>query len=317
MNEKQYRFRRKSSRIVRKEGTGGFVIFPLLMMLAMLAVAAALYTQVILSELEAAGEFVLRSQLEALVQSVVQTALAQEKKTEIQKGFWPVGRMMPGNHAVNLSVEVKRLDELGMRALFVSAADEGGHDFHLRQCRIAFPDALVEQFEHSAFVVLKSLSQGVSPKESMPVTSEEEGAVFPQFYVDDFADWFSRDFPGMQELQQEGLNNWIYIDDGLLEFPQGLTVKGRGILAFTRPVTIRDQVTFADRIIIIANDDVRIGRHVKLQKAFILCRGNLTIGDDSIVNGGFLVQHKAILGNNVLLTGDKEVIKEFQTIISY
>lgn len=301
----------------RREKTGGFIIIPLLLILAMLTAAAVLYTHVVLYELEAAGEFIARSRLEAITQSFVQTALAEEGQTEIKDGSWRLGNLMPGDVTADINVSVKRMKALGMRSLFVSTTDTQGREFHLRQCRITLPKMLTDQFERSAFIVLKSLSQGAPSEQSMPITSEEAGAVFPQFYVDDFADWFSRDFPEMQELQQDGFGNWIYVSHDLVEFPQGLTVKGNGVLAFTRPAVIGDNVTFAGRVFIIANDDLRVGSNVNMQKAFILCRGNLTIGSDTAINGGFLVQHKAILGDRVVLTRAEEVISAFNTAIVY
>ena len=73
----------------------------------------------------------------------------------------------------------------------------------------------------------------------------------------------------------------------------------------------------SDRVLIIANSELRIGDRVKLEKACIVCRGNLIVGSDAVLNGACIVKHNALLQDRVRLTPDREVLTPFETIISY
>ena len=56
---------------------------------------------------------------------------------------------------------------------------------------------------------------------------------------------------------------------------------------------------------------------MRLNKALLLCRGKLTIGTDSIINGAVMAQQDAVVDENALITGDREVLEPFNSIISY
>ena len=56
---------------------------------------------------------------------------------------------------------------------------------------------------------------------------------------------------------------------------------------------------------------------MKLGNALLLCRGKLIIGSDSVINGAVMVQQDAILDGNSTVTGDREVLEPFYSIISY
>jgi UDP-3-O-[3-hydroxymyristoyl] glucosamine N-acyltransferase len=56
---------------------------------------------------------------------------------------------------------------------------------------------------------------------------------------------------------------------------------------------------------------------VKLEKALILCQGNLTVGTDSIINGAVMVQKNAKVDSKSKITGDREVLEPFKSMVSY
>ena len=139
---------------------------------------------------------------------------------------------------------------------------------------------------------------------------------FPQFSVEEIAIWTSTDLPSASELQRDGLNGWIYCSKGI-SLTEGLNVNGDGILAFAEDAAIGDNTVFTGRIIILANRDLRIGNRVKLEKALILCQGNLTVGSDSIINGAVMVQKNARVDSRSKITGDREVLEPFKSMVSY
>lgn len=275
------------------------------------------YTKNILYEVNVAQEFLGKAQLEALAQSFLHTALANEEKIPLVSASYEVGKLIPGNASATVSASVKRLESLGLRLIRVSASDNRENEFHLRQCRICFPDSLLRQLNEDPFIAFGDVSQGQFLEGSMPITSALHGAAFPQFQVNDFADWFSRDWPSIEKLQQDGLWNWLLICPGLGRIPRRIVLHGRGILVFERPAVIEEDVIVSDRVLIIANSDLRIGDRVKLEKACIVCRGNLIVGSDAVLNGACIVKHNALLQDRVRLTPDREVLTPFETIISY
>ncbi|MBQ9573421.1 MAG: hypothetical protein IJR22_08600 [Acidaminococcaceae bacterium] len=181
-----------------------------------------------------------------------------------------------------------------------------------------FPDPLLRQFADSSLILAGSKAQEKSEKKDMDtITSKANGAVFPQFSVEEIAIWDVTDFPSVLELQRDGLSGWIYLCRKELSLPKGLNVNGDGILAFADDVTIGNNTVFTGRISVLADGNIYIGNHVKLEKALLLCRGKLTVGTDSIINGAVMTQQDAVIGDNSMITGDREVLEPFRTIISY
>lgn len=314
-------FVRKANDPEKAEGTErkqGFILLPLLLFLMVCSGMVLCFMRSVYQEAEAAREFLCRKQLESIAQSFMSTALQQEKDTEITNAVYQLNPLQPGNNEVRASVTVNRIEDLGLRFLKVDVTDSCSNEFLLRQCSMAFPDPLLRQFADSSLILAGSKAQENSEKKDMDtITSKANGAVFPQFSVEEIAIWDVTDFPSVLELQRDGLSGWIYLCRKELSLPKGLNVNGDGILAFADDVTIGDNTVFTGRISVLADGNIYIGNHVKLEKALLLCRGKLTVGTDSIINGAVMTQQDAVLGDNSMITGDREVLEPFRTIISY
>ena len=93
-------------------------------------------------------------------------------------------------------------------------------------------------------------------------------------------------------------------------------MNGDGILVFGDDIIIGDNSIFTGRLVILADKNVRIGRRVRMDKVLLLCKGKLTVGSDSFINGAALIQQNSVLGARVTLKEDKEVLNPFDSIIS-
>jgi len=295
----------------------GFVMLPLLLLLMVCSGMILCYGRRVYQEAEAAREFLCRKQLETIAQSFMFTALWQEKETEITSAVYSLNPLQPGNDEVQVSVSVNRVKDLGMRFLKVDVSDSCSNVFSLRQCCMLFSDAMRQQLERTPIIIAGSVTKEESGEKKITITSKSDGAVFPQFSVEEIATWASTDFPSALELQRDGLSGWIYLCRNELTLPKGLNVNGDGILAFADNTTIGDNTVFTGRIIILADRSLRIGSHVKLENALLLCRGKLTIGSDSVINGAVMVQQDAVLDGNATITVDREVLEPFNSIISF
>ena len=293
-------------------------MLPLLLFLMVCSGIVMCYGRSVYQEAEAAREFLRRKQLETIAQSLMFTALQQEKDTEITNTVYNLGPLQPGNDEVRASVSVNRVKDLGMRFLKVDVSDSGLNEFSLRQCRMLFPDRLLQAFAESPQIAANSTVKEDSDENIMnTITSESDGAAFPQFSVEEIATWASSDFPSTLELQSDGLSGWLYLSGKSLSLPKGLNVNGDGILAFAGDAAIGDNTVFTGRIIILADRDMRIGNNVKFEKALLLCRGKLTVGTDSIINGAVMTRQEAIVDGKSTITFDREVLEPFNSIISY
>lgn len=296
----------------------GFIVLSLLLFLMFCSGLALCYGRSVLRETETAREFMCRKQLEIIAQSFVSAALKQENETELTDAIYKLPSLQPGNDEVQISTTVNRVKDLGLRFLKVDVSDSLLNSFTLRQCVMSLPEPLHQRFVSSPVVVLSSDVQEESGEKNMTtITGNSDGAAFPHFSAEEIAIWASTDLPPALELQRDGLNGWIYHCSKGISLPDGLNVNGDGILAFAEDVTIGDYTVFTGRIIILANRDLRIGNRVKLEKALILCQGNLTVGSDSSINGAVLVQKKAIVDSKSKITGDREVLEPFNSMISY
>ena len=225
--------------------------------------------------------------------------------------------LQPGNNNVQVYVTVNRVADLGMRFMKIDVRDSLSNEFSLRQCSMFFPDHLLQQFAESSLIVTGSTIQKESEKSNETITSKSNGAAFPQFSVEEIATWASTDFPSALELQRDGLSGWIYLCRKEITLPKGLNVNGDGILAFADDVSISDNTVFTGRIVILADRNLRIGNHVKLEKALLLCRRKLTVGTDSIINGAVMAQQDAIIDSKSTITCDREVLESFNSIVNY
>ena len=296
----------------------GFILLPLLLFLMVCSSVILYYGRSVYLESEAAREHLCRKQLETIAQSFMFTAIQQENDAEITSAAYALPPLQPGNSEVQVSVSVNRVKDLGMRFLKVNVSNSGSDVFSLRQCSMFFPGSLLQQFSETPLIVTGSTMQEKSEKKDMDsITGKSYGAAFPQFSVEEIAGWASTDFPSALELQRDGLSGWIYLCRNKIELPKGLKVNGDGILAFADDVTIDDNTVLTGRIVVLAERNLRIGNHVRLNKALLLCRGKLTIGTDSIINGAVMAQQGAVVDENALITGDREVLEPFNSIISY
>ena len=296
----------------------GFILLPLLLFLMICSSVVLYYGRSVYQESEAAQEHLRRKQLETIAQSFILTAIQQEKDTEIASAAYSLHPLWPGNNEVQVYVSVNRVEDLGLRFLKVNVSDSDRVDFSLRQCSMFFPVSLLQQFAESPLIITGSTRQEKSEKKDKDtITGKSYGAAFPQFSVEEIAGWASTDFPSALELQRDGLSGWIYLCRNKIELPKGLKVNGDGILAFADDVTIDDNTVLTGRIVVLAERNLRIGNHVRLNKALLLCRGKLTIGTDSIINGAVMAQQGAVVDENALITGDREVLEPFNSIISY
>ena len=305
----------------KAEGTKwkqGFILLPLLLFLMVCSGMVLCFMLRVYQEAEAAREFVCRKQLESIAQSFMSTALQQEQDTEITNAVYQLNPLQPGNNEVQASVTVNKIEDLGLRFLKVDVTDSCSNEFILRQCSMSLPEPLLRQFADSSLILAGSKVQEKSEKKDMDtITRNANGAAFPQLSVEEIAIWDVTDFPSVLDLQRDGLSGWIYLCRKELSLPKGLNVNGDGILAFADDVTIGDNTVFTGRIIILADRSLRIGSHVKLENALLLCRGKLTIGSDSVINGAVMVQQDAVLDGNATITGDREVLEPFNSIISF
>jgi len=295
----------------------GFILFPVLLFLIACSGVAMTGLHTVAREAAAASEFLRYRQLETITQSFMQTALYQEEQTEITDAAYQLGFLHPGKEPVNVTVKVNREPSLGLRFLQVDTVTSHDDKFSLRQCRIRFSDSLLQQFANSLFIVPDAAVQKEQEEKDVSITGNTGGAVFPDFSMESIANWASTDFPSALELQSDGLSGWIYLTREKLSFPKGITVHGNGILAFTDNIVISDDSTFTGRIILLADGNVRIGSRVRLEKALLLCRGKLTVGTDSFINGAVMAQQDAVLGEGVTFTGDREVLEPYNSIVSY
>lgn len=296
----------------------GFILLPLLLCLMVCSGIVLCYGRSVYREVEADRDFLCRKQMETIAQSFMFTALQQEKETEITNAVYNLNPLQPGNVKAQIYVAVNRVKDLGMRFLKVTVSDTCTNDFSLRQCGVFLPDFLVQQFTESPLIVTRSAAQGESEeKETYTITSKSDGAVFPQFSVEEIAAWASTDFPSALELQRDGLSGWIYICRNELSLPKGLRVSGDGILAFTDHVTVGDNVEFTGRVIILADRNLYLGSNVKFEKALLLCRGKLTAGKECMIKGAVMAQQDALLEDTAEIIFDREVLNPFNSIISY
>ncbi len=293
-------------------------MLPLLLFLMICSSMILYFMRSVFQESEAAREHLHRKQLETIAQSFMFTAIQQEKDAEITSAAYVLPPLLPGNSEVQVSVSVNRVKDLGMRFLKVNVSNSGSDVFSLRQCSMFFPGSLLQQFSETPLIVTGSTVQEKSEKKDMDtITGKSYGAAFPQFSVEEIAVWASTDFPPALELQRDGLSGWIYLCRNKIEIPKGLHVNGDGVLAFADNVTIGDNTVFTGRVIVLADRDMHIGGHVRLNKALLLCRGKLTVGTDSIINGAVMAQQGAAVDENAVITSDREVLAPFNSIISY
>ena len=90
----------------------GFISLSLLLFFLLGSLAGVTYTKNILYEVNAAQEFFGKAQLEALAQSFLHTALANEEKIPLVSASYEVGKLIPGNASATVSASVKRLESL-------------------------------------------------------------------------------------------------------------------------------------------------------------------------------------------------------------
>jgi len=318
-----------SSAHLQNTSRGSMLLF--LMVAAMFCTLGLAMSQLVLSELSAAGSQVRLQQLSNLSHQALKYYLSHEEQMVQGGAPLPELTLYPGNAPATVEVTVKNYPEGFMRLVCATASSESetGREAQLRLSPTqAMREAAEAAVIHAGGTITISdaknketnTSSVSEPDDSAGDSSNNDSRLsqlivnkkscgdFLKFSVKEMKDYaYYNNFTNISALitlaKSEGMNGLFWMSDSgsLAEFKNG-EVRGDGILAFWGNVKMGPDFSVPGRIIIFCERHLTLLAGTKLPNALIFCRGTLTVNENCELGGTAFVAGNVIIAEDAKLT---------------
>ena len=264
-----------------------------------------------------AGQAALRQeQLENITDSLMLRELEREKTETLTPLDLTPGLLYPGNRSVRVFTSIQRYAPLGLRFLKVCTEDSDGRSFTRQQIQVRWTDRLRRLAAAAPLTVRDAVPDGEALAKNGVLYASTCGAAFPEFGTYPIRNWIEGGFVSSDNITRDGIPmRRIYQMRGEYTAKGYGTLVGTGMLLFPKFGTFEDQIEIPDRVIILADRGLWIGRNVRFADALILCNGTLHLGEGCEIHGAVFAERIALHGGSVRIVGSPEALRPFETVI--
>ena len=133
-------------------------------------------------------------------------------------------------------------------------------------------------------------------------------------HINNLAKWFLQT---ADELRDYGLKRRLYFNTSsgsvAYSIAQNTIIKGDGVLVDESGITINEGCRSTGNLWLISGSGIIIGDDVKLDKALLMAKKNISIGNNVSISGIIISGGKVTIGNNLIMTRNKTVLEPFLT----
>ena len=294
----------------------GFAALSLLVVCLILSAVPLSLACLVRDELEAGQAALRREQLENMTDSLMLQELEREKTESLTPLDLTPGRLYPGNRSVRAYTSIQRYAPLGLRFLKVCAEDGDGGFFMRQQVQVRWTDQLRRLAAAAPLTVRDAVPDGEVLAKNGVLYASTCGAAFPEFGTYPIRNWIEGGFASSDNITRDGIPmRRIYQMRGEYTAKGYGTLVGTGMLLFPRFGTFEDQIEIPDRVIIVADQGLWIGRNVHFADALILCNGTLHLGEGSEIHGAVFAERIALHGDSIRIVGTPDALRPFDTMV--
>lgn len=266
-------------------------------------------------ENEAQTDDIRQEQVLNLGESLINVALRNEKIGKLSDDLLLKGiKLYPGNEDFTAKITNKSNPSLGIRQIKITL-ESSDRKWNVYEDKLLPPGGADNQVYQNTIYA----QNGIAGNKPIGVVIGEGNSsiVMPLFDVSAYKQFGKMVLPTADELRDYGLKRRLYFNTSsgsvAYSIAQNTIIKGDGVLVDESGITINEGCRSTGNLWLISGSGIIIGDDVKLDKALLIAKKNISIGNNVSISGIIISGGKVTIGNNLIMTRNKTVLEPFLT----
>lgn len=266
-------------------------------------------------ESEAQRDDIRQEQVLSLGESLINAAVRNEEMGKLSADLQLKGiKLYPGNEEFTAKITKKSDISLGIRQIKV-ALESADRTWNVYEDKLLPPGGADNPVYQNAIYAQNGIA-GIVP-EGVIAQEGNSGIIMPFFDVSWYKKYGKIVLPTPEELRDYGLKRRLYFNTSsgsdAYSVAENTVIKGDGVLVDEAGITINKSCRSKGNLWLISGSAIVIEDDVKLDKALIIAKKNISIGNNVSISGIIISGGKVTIGNNLIMTRDKTVLEPFST----
>ncbi|MGL5207609.1 MAG: hypothetical protein ACRC8T_08935 [Acidaminococcaceae bacterium] len=250
-----------------------------------------------------------------LGESLIKIAVRNEEQGKLSSAIQLKEiKLYPGNEEVTAEITTKKDIQLGVRQIKI-VLESADWKWQLYEDKLLPPGGAQNKVYQNAIYAQDGIS-GSKPN-GVSIADGSNGSVMPLFDVSAYKQFCKMVLPTAKELSDYGLKKRLYFNtssgNSAYSVIENTIIKGDGVLVDEAGITIKESCRSIGNLWLISGSGIVIEDNVQLDKALIIAKKNVSIGNNVSISGIIISGGKVTVGNNLIMTRDKKVLEPFLT----
>ena len=266
-------------------------------------------------ESEAQTDNIRQEQILNLGESLIRIAGRNEEKGNLNDDIQlQKVTLYPGNEEFTTKISNENDTSLGVRQIKISF-ESSSKKWNIYKDRLLPPGGADNPVYQNAIYA----QNGIAGNKPAGVIFQEgnSGITMPFFDVSAYKKYGKMVLPAADELRDYGLKRRLYVNTAAgnvaYSVAEDTVIKGDGVFVDEAGITINERCTATGNLWLISGSGIVIGDNVKLDKALLIAKKNISIGNNVSINGIIISGGKVTIGNSLTMARDKMVLEPFST----
>jgi len=266
-------------------------------------------------ESEAQTDNIRQEQILNLGESLIRIAVRNEEKGNLSDDIQLQNvTLYPANEDFTAKITNQNDISLGVRQIKISL-ESSSKKWNVYEDKL-LPPGGADNLVYQKAIYAQNGIAGNKPTGDI-VLEGSSGIAMPFFDVSAYKKYGKMVLPAAEELRDYGLKKRLYVNTAAgnvaYSVAEDTAIKGDGVFVDEAGITINDRCTATGRLWLISGSGIVIGDNVKLDKALLIAKKNISIGNNVSINGIIISGGKVTIGNSLTMVRDKMVLEPFYT----
>ncbi|MHC1719070.1 MAG: hypothetical protein AB9883_10535 [Acidaminococcaceae bacterium] len=266
-------------------------------------------------ESEAQTDNIRQEQILNLGESLIKLAVRNEDKGNLSGDIQlQKVTLYPGNEEFMVKIAKENDISLGVRQIKISL-ESSSKKWNIYEDKLSPPGGADNPVYQNAVYA----QNGIAGNKPAGVIVQEGNCVIkmPYFDASGYKKYGKMVLPTADDLRDYGLKKRLYVNtaagNAAYSVAEDTVIKGDGVFVDEAGITINERCTAAGKLWLISGSGIIIGDNVKLDKALLIAKKNISIGNNVSINGIIISGGKVTIGNGLTMTREKMVLEPFST----
>ncbi len=266
-------------------------------------------------ESEAQTDNIRQEQILNLGESLIRIAVRNEEKGNLSDDIQlQKVTLYPGNEEFIVKIVNEKDTSLGVRQIKI-ALEGSSKKWNIYEDKLLPPGGADNPVYQNAIYAQNGIA-GIVPA-GVIAKEGNSGIIMPFFDTSGYKKYGKMVLPAADELRDYGLKKRLYVNTSAgnvaYSVAEDTVIKGDGVFVDEAGITINERCTATGKLWLISGSGIIIGDNVKLDKALLIAKKNISIGNNVSINGIIISGGKVTIGNDLTMTRDKMVLEPFST----